>query len=209
MLFYFLISLGRFKKRGRVIGLIVLIPIFSFFVFIFFTEFGFVQSRNLGGDAGIRIWDYVISTQGRVSFWNLILNQQEGYTFFGEGPGSVRELLSGKFSNLKEPHNDFIRIYYESGLIGISLFICGLVSYLRYLTKNIFTLPSQLRIQNIFFSASLSLLAFITQALTDNPIVYRYVMAPLGLILGSALSQANTKCRQEEPKHLKRESRKM
>jgi len=94
------------------------------------TDFSYEKSR-LG----------IGSLQWRVDFWqNFIKVQYDLPTFFGNGVGSA-DKFGGDLINkpLIYPHSDFIRIFYDTGVIGLIFFLNLIFFMLRMVNRMIST----------------------------------------------------------------------
>ena len=119
----------RIKKTTIVIG-IILLTIFGG-LFIYLGTLGenniFERFENIGNDNG----------SGRTVVWEVtqkMISKEDALSFFvGNGYNTVRRdspiFLSA--------HNDFLEITYDFGLIGLSLYICAILSLVLQLVQMI------------------------------------------------------------------------
>lgn len=136
------------------------------------------RERVTGGDRAFRVGGYSISSQGRNRIWNTILDDSNDSQWIGKGPGSVRALISERIPGQTEPHNEFLRIFYESGGIGLAFFGAGVISIAILLFRN------QGKLDELRFSTLVATICFLVLAVTDNPSVYIFVVLPISTILG-------------------------
>ena len=141
-----------------------------------------LSDRFFGGDRAFQIGDYSISTQGRAQIWNLLFSNLWTNWLSGHGIGSARQLITQSFVTNTEPHNDYLRFIYDSGLVGLVLLT---VFLLNLIFVNGATPDPQLAKMP---GAIISLVFFMVIMLTDNPFVYEFALIPLALIVGSRLS---------------------
>lgn len=114
-----------------------------------------------------------INSSGRFEKWSLLLDNFSNY-YIGHGHGSASKILLESSRAFAHPHNDFLRILFEQGLVGLVLFtlvLIGLCS-LKIKTKvgrEYFVLP------RVFVLYSLPILFF------DN--IYTYFIFGSGLMI--------------------------
>ena len=135
-----------------------------------------------GGDNALTAFGMKINTAGRLFMWELVLDSWIERPILGKGmPGPEEMLAHEKWSH---PHNDYLRILHQTGLLGFSLwhfFILSLVgSGLRLYQRS--KKGSNERVLGL--SALLSFLGLFVSMFTDNVIVYSYVLYP-AIALGS------------------------
>jgi O-antigen ligase len=86
---------------------------------------------------------------------------------------------------MNHAHNDYLRIGFELGLVGLTIFAC-------VIAWQVLDLYLRLRrstgvAQRGYAAALLGLLLFLVTACTDNPLVYNlWYMNPLFALLGAA-----------------------
>ena len=99
-------------------------------------------------------------------------------TASGPRPQIIDQLSSGGFG---QPHNDYLRTYCDTGLVGSILF------WGFFLAAGVRSVMLAVRgpDRQLHAAAGLLVLAFVLFALTDNPMVYTaHFMTPLAIILG-------------------------
>lgn len=148
------------------------------------TSYEPISSRFTSGDnatvAGISI-----NTSGRTEIWSAVFESAKASIWLGHGPGSAAALVNSLWVNIGHPHNDYLRILHDFGLIGLSLFLFG------FLPITVFALLQAHRTDEpIHWSAAMILFAVGTTALTDNVIVYPFVMLPAAILIGLSFRRA-------------------
>lgn len=81
------------------------------------------------------------SFQWRVEFWKEFAQVHYNYsTIFGHGVGTS-DKLAGDLVNLPlfYPHNDFLRIYYDTGILGLLIFLNIIIFVLKLIKNSIST----------------------------------------------------------------------
>jgi O-antigen ligase len=123
-----------------------------------------------------------VNTAGRRELWPILRQKCSSAELTGLGLGSA-SALSSSFSQggVDQPHNDYLRIYCDAGLLGTATFWAfflwaGLRSWRGALTG-----PDR----SLHGAAGQLVLALLLFAITDNPVIYTALfMVPLGVILG-------------------------
>jgi O-antigen ligase len=120
-----------------------------------------------------------LNTSGRTVVWEGVINKFLESTLFGFGSGATTEylLITDPLGNgrINQVHNDYIKIIFDFGLIGLTLFL--------FITKNMFNLlsnkvkHSQRTRMNITISKSY-IYAFMILMITDNVWVYIFYIYP-------------------------------
>lgn len=142
------------------------------------------RGRFLGGDQALSLGGVALNTSGRSTLWEITTASAAKAPWFGHGPGSANELISGMFKNIAHPHNDYLRLYHDFGLVGLTLFIIGIMIIFRQVWKRARRTDDQ-----IHWIAVIALSGVLAAAFTDNVIVYPFVMVPLGVLIGCSLAQ--------------------
>lgn len=103
--------------------------IFSYLVIKYYPEISDINIEESRLDAATFQW--------RLWFWNnFLIFKYDFTTFFGHGVGSADKfaaILTDK--PLSYPHSDYIRIFYDIGLIGLIIFI-NVIFFILKLIKN-------------------------------------------------------------------------
>jgi hypothetical protein len=85
-------------------------------------------------DAAKRIQDPDASSRTRAAIWRSVLHEWEGQPVIGMGPGMTAptfEVVSGR--PRVAPHNDFIGVLAELGVVGLALFVAFQAAVIRAL----------------------------------------------------------------------------
>jgi O-antigen ligase len=151
-----------------------------------------LRSRVLGDKS---IEDYIagdasVDTSGRLLAWTLTLDSYNDSPWFGKGPGTANNLVAESLSEIELDHplNEYLRFLHDSGALGLALLLMGCVQLLvlcrRAYRKSI---ARRSALANFHLGTFLALVAVLLTMMTDNTASYLYVMAPLGILLGTTL----------------------
>lgn len=178
------VAYGRERKAAR-LGLVLTAGIAALYWAV--TNLPQVRERFTGGDRAFEVAGFTVSLQGRATLWELVLLGARDEPVVGHGPGSVREHIATFVPGQTEPHNDFLRVLYETGWIGLALFVWACVALLVAVARRARRAPgSSAAAPHV--GALLALLVTLVGFLTDNALVYSFVMAPLAVVVGMSLA---------------------
>jgi hypothetical protein len=112
--------------------------------------------------------------------------------WIGKGAGSAGKLVFERTGRLSHPHNDYLRILHDFGLVGLLLWALGFIILVRRTWRawrHADVSGSQLA--HVHLAAFLALAVVGIDMITSNPIVYIFIMGPLGVLVGSSLGLAS------------------
>lgn len=147
-----------------------------------FTSYAPLRDRFLGGDNGASIGNVELNTSGRTRLWEITQHSAEQHPEFGRGPGSATALIKPMFRDISHPHNEYLRLFHDFGYVGAALFIIGMLLLLTRVWRRAHHSENP-----VHWAAVLGLLSVMAAALTDNVIIYPFVMVPLGVLVGASL----------------------
>ncbi|MUG96763.1 O-antigen ligase family protein [Scytonema sp. UIC 10036] len=183
------ISLSTFKGWLRMILTIFLIVTVSYLALNYVEP---IRSRfnEVGDNAtvnGIRV-----NTSGRNEAWPVAYTSALESPWIGKGPGSVSNALKPLGPAFTHPHNDYLRIFHDYGLIGFVLWFFGYWGLIVKTWQNWQWADRNDRISaHIHLSAFLALIAIAIAMISDNVVVYIFSMSPLGILVGASLGSAS------------------
>jgi O-antigen ligase len=152
------------------------------------TYFDSLYERFFSGDVSLKIGSVAINGSGRTAFWKVTIDSFQESPVIGKGAGSAEALIEAFFVDINHPHSDYLRIAHDYGIIGASLwafgFIAMLISLWRSWRRAEALDADTARLQT---TALMALAAFAMQMTVENALVYVFVAASLGLLVGSAL----------------------
>lgn len=149
-----------------------------------------LYERFFGHDASLAVGGVSINAEGRTRVWALLLDDLGDDWLTGKGVAASEKLVEDQFSQfgLAQPHNDYIRFYYDGGAISLALWAAFALAVTARAAAD---LRRATRAGSpdapLHAAALLALLAVSGSMFTDNPFSYAFVMLPLALILGASL----------------------
>jgi O-antigen ligase len=184
VILFIALTFGRSWRR-LVIGLGYLVLLYCLWTYYVFP-LPAVKNRLSYGDQAFFIGSVPISSEGRMPLWHALLRDWSYSPLLGYGIASARD-ASLSNGGLDHPHNDYIRVLYEYGLVGFAFWMFGIGALILRYSRSWWRLET-LKNQQAFLpgAALLAWVAFCAVMVTDNPMVYYYSVVPLGCILGAA-----------------------
>lgn len=126
---------------------------------------------------------------GRFEAWPLILDEVQNRPWQGHGVGSTRTFVPTVWEEMTLPHNDYLRIAFELGLLGLVVFVLAALTQMYSLRREMLTAKGVVRYG--FAAALLGWCMFLIAACTDNPLVYAvWFTNPLFAVMGAAYGVA-------------------
>ncbi|MBY6686569.1 O-antigen ligase family protein [Rhodococcus sp. BP-149] len=162
--------------------LAVAIPM-AYLMYVLVTTWAPLRDRFLQGDAAYSAGGLDLNTSGRTVLWEMTTDSWQQSPLLGKGPGSASSLISARFDRIAHPHNEYLRILHDFGLIGFVPFAVGLVLITVAVWRRAQRLPGP-----VHKAAVLSLLGVLAVACTDNVLIYPFVMLPVGVLVGLSMA---------------------
>jgi O-antigen ligase len=97
-------------------------------------------------------------------------------------------VINAASEGVGHPHNDYLRLWHDFGVVGLLLFLGAVGGWLVILFRNWYHAErSRVYSGQLFLAGALGLLGVLLAMVTDNVIVYVFVMGPLGVLVGAGL----------------------
>ncbi|GAB1157437.1 hypothetical protein YWY31_34620 [Paenibacillus illinoisensis] len=188
-----LIHLVILVETGTRGPLIALIPIILIYLFDQFK--GFIQGRVSAviplflfvaavAYMVIAQWDnYELRQEskglsGRDIAWNYFIGKANEFPIFGRGLGSTLVANDGSiFSGFVVPHNEYIRFYYDGGLVGAILLFLSLFLVFRAVYQKLSGMVK------VYFAGMI--IGFLTYSFFDNTLSTVHLIAPFCIYLNA------------------------
>jgi len=153
--------------------------------FIYIDTF---RTSFLQGDQAIKVAGLAINTSGRMYWWGVVWDSYLMAPWLGTGK-AVPAAMEG-IRGWSHPHNDYLRLLHQFGVLGFVLWMLfvwrALVAIIQN-AKACSVAGCERQAHGIHDTAALAMFATLIVMLTDNPIVYSFVMYPLAVVVGAAL----------------------
>jgi O-antigen ligase len=151
------------------------------------------------GDSSIADYlsgDASVDSSGRFAAWALTLSSFSESPWLGKGPGTAND-LNGQPSadrhtatevELAHPLNEYLRFLHDEGVLGLALFLAGWLKLVAVCRKTYRQSVEASSPACSFYHGMLVVLAAVLLTmLTDNTASYVFMMAPLGILIGTVL----------------------
>jgi O-antigen ligase len=159
-----------------------------------------LNHRFFGGDKA-QVGGFSINVTGRDALWSANWAWFKEKPWIGWGAGSsdrMTSALPGGFAG--HPHNDYLRLLVDYGVVGLTLWLIG------YITLLVLTwrgwrqaLPRGGLDARLQCAAFLALVGIAMAMSVDNPLIEVAKMAPLGALAGLALGSAARQRAADQP----------
>lgn len=170
--------------RGTMIATVAGLGIGLFYTPIFQERFFYEGSGTL---TDLAEGDFL--SFGRYETWPDILDEAWRRPGLGHGVGTTYDFVPTVWQDMHHVHNDYLRVGFELGLVGLAIFVCVLLWQLNDLRSRI--KHSRGVVRAAFAASWLGLLVFMITAATDNTLGYNvWYMNPLFAVLGAAYGAA-------------------
>jgi O-antigen ligase len=127
-----------------------------------------------------------VDTSGRLGMWPVIWDEASKRPILGAGVGAARPFVTRFWDpGVAHPHNEYLRIYFEQGLVGLAIFLAVLVWQFWELFRQCGRATGLT--QHVFVACFLGFLVLAITSITDNTLIYNVSYTdPLFTLLGSA-----------------------
>ena len=181
----------RLDKKGFVMAAAVLLIGGALFVIAIFS-YQPLYDRFFAFDASIKVGGVSVNASGRTQIWELLLRNIRDDWTFGHGVASSEILVRNHFNKkgyeIAQPHNDYLRFYYDTGIVGLGLWLIFAGGFFVRTVGNLRrSIGNQSDDYPLHVAAMLAFAAVSWSMLTDNSVCYCFVMMPLAIVMGCSL----------------------
>ena len=180
------------KRRFRNVTICVLVVAASAWAVTSWTP---LKDRFVQGDLSLSVGGTEINTEGRSAVWGALWTGVQNDPVIGHGPGSASALSASVNSHFDHPHNDYLLVLYDFGIIGFLLLAWFSMRSAKLLWQAKKRSPGLIPAVAAL-NAGLAVLIVMT---TDNPLDYPVVMIPLGALIGLGLGTMGQRARLDAP----------
>jgi O-antigen ligase len=131
-------------------------------------------------------------TAGRSHLWDHMIEEIKIRPIWGHGANASEEfVLSVTWGTLVHPHNDWLRLLYDYGLVGVCIFVICMVMQVVHLLKRTPRAFGESLV--LLYAGASSFLPFVLLMFTDNIILYAAFFGNLQFtIIGLAYAAQKT-----------------
>jgi len=159
-----------------------------------------LHHRFFHGDTA-QVGGFSLNVTGRDALWSANWGWFKNRPVIGHGAGASDTLTNAlPFHGAGHPHNDYLRILVDYGLIGFVIWMTAHLALLR-LTWRRWQAVRGTRVfaEHIHAAAFLVLVGIALTMIVDNPMIELARMAPLGIIVGMSLALPTPARAEREP----------
>ncbi len=187
----------RLTKKSALVSLLMTAAVGAGFLSLIFTVPA-MYDRFFKNDASMKVGGVAINASGRTKIWGVLWDNVGDDWLFGKGVATSVQMVRKVFPIAGQPHNDFLRFYYDQGLVGVGLFAWFLAAFFGRAFRD---LGRSIRFQTgdyrIHLAAMLAFAAVLISMATDNTYVYAFVMVPMGALIGAGVGAGSRLDRQQ------------
>ncbi len=148
-----------------------------------FQERFFAARGEQGGDVN-DLLEGRMDSAGRFELWELLWKSAQEHPIQGQGAGSASYECWRDFAEIAHPHNDYLRLFFDYGILGFLLFWSFFLRQWLASLKGFFS-GAQGPEYTLRLQIFLSLSSIFIMAATDSPMYYTVqLMFPLFFMMG-------------------------
>jgi O-antigen ligase len=154
----------------------LIIPLFGFIAILIVSVW--LQLDNFKKRSFEQQSDSTVNLSGRTEAWEFFLKGVEDSPWFGRGLGSALVSNDGTIdSSFSVPHNEYIRFYYDGGIIGAILMFGALLIVFRDVLRRV---PMDIKLYMVAF-----IFGFFVYSISDNTISSIQFIVPFCVCLNA------------------------
>lgn len=154
-----------------------------------FRQFAPMRDRFVNND-NQSVAGFQVGTSGRNELWHTTWESIQTAPWLGHGIGSAGRLLAepGSPGVVGHPHNDYLRLWHDFGLLGLGLWTAAMVALCvgAYRRRKAATTDVD---RAVHHAALLALVALGLNVVTSNLLVYMFVMIPVAVLVGTSMGR--------------------
>jgi O-antigen ligase len=153
-----------------------------------------------GPSRTIRVGSLEVTGTGRASFWPATWESFLESPWIGKGAGSAGRMISKVFPGNDHPHNDYLRILHDYGVVGFLLLFLAfgrlaMTVWRAWVRADAAGSPEA----QIHMTAFLGVTGLALGMIANNPFGYIFVMSPLAVLCGNSLGRVTAQWEHQEP----------
>lgn len=164
--------------KGRILAIVPLVLLLSVGTAVMVSQWENILERTFNEHASSELG---VNLSGREVAWGFFLTEAEGSEVFGQGLGASLVVNDGSlFSGFTVPHNEYIRFYFDTGVVGALLFFLALTLVFARIGRS---MPDALRYYHFALIAGVFVYSFV-----DNTLSTIHFIVPFCLYLSAMAS---------------------
>ena len=177
-------QLASMKTRVLLLGLVIIVGLAAFNTPIIQDRF-FKKKYGFSGSGTLEdVFAGKFDSAGRFNAWPIIIEKAADAPWIGHGVGQSAPFIYSVWAPMDKPHNEYLKMLYEGGYIGLICFVFGLFWTMVNLTWNLYQTGHRNWVTSAAF---MGWAGFILMAIVDNPLVYgNNFLHPVFFFVGAA-----------------------
>ena len=157
------------SRRGRLTFLrfAALLGVMGLVGYVAVTQIAVVRERFTVGDQAVQFQGTGLNTSGRLRLWSATWHAIPEHPWIGHGPGQAQYFIGRRFVTIDHPHNEYLRLLYDTGWIGLVLWSLGMLLLLRGCWRRTRKATTPVR-RGVHLAGVLAILDFLLGSVTDN-----------------------------------------
>jgi O-Antigen ligase len=188
----------HYRRHATKVALIAAIPIIamSLFYLPMFKDRMF-KGEQTGTLQEVRDGKVELQGSGRFEVWPVVFKEAHRKPILGQGIGSSEDFVGSLWEGTSKTHNEYLRILFEQGYMGLIIFITVALAQLVQLRKRFRHLEDGV-LRQMYTAAYMALALVLVVAATDNPFGYSvWFMNPLFALIGVCYGMDHHQRREE------------
>lgn len=143
---------------------------------------------------GSSLFGIDIGTSGRDDLWTSLMSQlNSGNVVFGHGPGAAEMYITNHFGTITQPHNDYLRLIFDFGVVGLLPWILGLLLLFIFALQHLTYSIRRGEDAGLAIACVLCAALIAGSALLDNVAIYVFMMAPVAVLFGTLFKRGDAR----------------
>lgn len=189
LLIFAMVLVGRGKLDARALVSATGVATVAYLVA---TQYEPLQRRFEQND-GASLFGIEIGTTGRENLWGTLTSRlNSGDPLIGQGAGAAQDTIAEVFVRITQPHNDYLRLLFDFGWIGMGLWITAMVSLLIGAVGRLRRSADDAD-RAIHLSAAAAIVTISVYAGFNNIIIGIGSMLAFGTIIGASIARGAAK----------------
>ena len=173
---------GKLRPMRVVTALVVV----GFAGYYAVTHIPAIRDRFTQGDQEFQYGGTKLNTSGRVDLWRATWKAAQDHLWIGHGPGQAQYLVQSIFVTVDHPHDDYLRLLYDTGWVGLGLWFVGVVMLAQGCWRRMRAAVHK-RDRAVHLAGFIAMMDLFLGSITDNLTVSVPLILGIGTLLGMSM----------------------
>ena len=179
------------RTAGRVVRSILVLASVAAIAYVSVTSFDPLASRFRPQGDLQSVGGVTINVEGRSNLWGITWRSYLDSPVVGKGAGSSEVAIEQALGRKSHPHNDYLRVAHDLGILGLAVLLIAFGGLLRHAFRSTRAAGNDHPTAPLHLASGLALLGLLAGMTTDNALVYLFVVIPVGVLLGVSIGAAH------------------